>query len=346
MFRTPARRALVVLALVLIGALVLGVVEARASSILSLYGQENVGTAGAQFLRIPVGARSAALGQAGVAAAVDASGLFWNPASIMQTSGRRGLFFSHTEYTAGIDIEHAAYHVRHQDWGFGVSAGVLRSGDIPRTTEFHQEGTGQTFTANTIVLGLTFTRAMTDRFAMGGTLKFYQENLDDVSIRSMLMDVGVLYYVGVGDLRIGFAVKNFGPDLQPGGSPDEAFGYETPSDYQSFAAPTSGSFGTAYTWTLSRHVTLMTTADFHHPADYSESFRFGSELGLGPALRLRGGYETNRDVGGLSTGFGVAVTRDHWGINLDYALRGMGAFGTIHMVSVDLMPILTGRMSR
>ena len=343
---SPARRAVIVLAIVLIGTLVLGFVEARAGDILSLYGQENVGTAGAQFLRIPVGARSSALGQAGVAAATDGSGLFWNPATIMHTSTRRGMFFGHTAYTADIEIEHAAYFTRWQNWGLGLTAGVLRSGDIPRTTEFHQEGTGQSFNANMLVLGLTATRSMTDRFAMGGTLKLYQENLDDVSIRSVLVDVGVLYFVGVGDMRIGFAVKNFGPDLKPSGTPPESSGFNTPGSYQSFSAPTSGSFGAAYTWGLSRNITLLTTADFHHPADYSESFRFGSELGLGGTLLLRGGFETNRDVGGMSAGFGVAVGRDHWNITVDYALRDMGAFGTVHMMSVDIMPMLTGRRSR
>lgn len=340
MLRSPVRRAALVVGLCLLISLVVGALEADASSVLQLYGGENVGTAGAQFLRLPAGARAAALGQSGVAAAVDASCLFWNPAAAVRTPGRRSLFFGHTEYAAGIDVEHAAYLQRGYTWSWGVSGGVLRSGDIPRTTEFHQEGTGQTFQANMMFLGLTGTRAMTDRFSIGGTLKLYQESLDDLTLRSAVMDVGVLYYPGIGDMRIGFVVRNFGPDMRPDGSPPELEGYETPADYQSFSAPTSGSFGTAYTWSLGREVGLLTSLEFHHPTDFSESFRLGGELGLGRSLDLRLGWETNRDEGGLSAGFGVDVTRDRWRVGLDYALRDMGGFGTIHMVSVDLSPLM------
>ena len=59
---------------------------------------------------------------------------------------------------------------------------------------------------------------MTDRFSLGGTVKYYQENLDEFQIKALLADLGILYYVGIGDLRIGFAVRNFGSDLKPGGS--------------------------------------------------------------------------------------------------------------------------------
>ena len=61
--------------------------------------------------------------------------------------------------------------------------------------------------------------ALTDRFSIGGSLKFYQENLDEYQLDALLADLGILYYVGLGDLRVGFAVRNFGGDLQPSGSP-------------------------------------------------------------------------------------------------------------------------------
>jgi len=339
--KSSVPRALTVLLLVLAGTLILGFAESKAQGILDLYGEENVGTAGAQFLRIPAGARAAAMAQSAVASATDGSSLFWNPAAVLRTPERRNLFFGHTEYAADIGIEHAAYHWRKQNFGFGISAGMLRSGDIERTTELHQEGTGETFRADMYVLGLTVARAMTDRFSIGLTAKYYQENLDEFEIRAPLMDLGVLYFVGIGDLRVGFAVRNFGQDLKPGGSPPAIGGdYNEAQDFQSFSAPTSGSFGTAYTWGLSERMTLETTCDFHHPTDYSESFRFGGELGLGGQLFLRAGHETNRDEGGFSAGFGVGTEHDHWRLRADYAMRDMGAFGTIHMFSVDVSPVM------
>jgi hypothetical protein len=318
----------------------LAAAPACGQGILDLYGEENVGTAGAQFLRIPVGARAVALGQAYVACAQDGPTAFWNPAGLMRTPGRRNLFFSHTEYTAGIDLEHASYSWRRQNFGFAVTGAMLRSGDILRTDEFHREGTDQTFNANQFVLGFSLARAMTDRFSAGLSAKYYQENLDEFTARSVLMDLGVLYFVGLGDLRVGFAVRNFGPDIRPGGTPPPVGGfYSTPSEFQSFSAPTSGSFGVAYTWSLGESTGLMTTFDFHHPTDFSESFRIGAELDLGGRLLLRLGQETNRDAGGFAAGFGVPVVSDGWEFHLDYALSDMGNFGTMHYVSIDLSPL-------
>lgn len=316
---------------------------ARAGDILGLYGGENVGTAGAQFLRVPVGARAVALGRAYVANAFDGSATFWNPAGLMQTAGRRTLFFGHTEYAAGIDLEHVALQGHGQNYGWGISAGMLRSGEIPRTDEFHQEGTGHTFRADQYHLGLSMARLMTDRFSFGLTGRLYQENLDEFVVRGLLVDLGVLYFVGVGDLRVGFAVRNFGADMRPGGTPPALSGYETSSEFQSISAPTSGSFGVAYTWPLSARTGLLTTADFHHPTDYSESFRLGTELDLDGRLFLRGGFETNRDEGGLAAGFGVKLARDGWDVRLDYAMSDMGAFGTMHHITVDLAPLTQPR---
>ncbi|MCP4144257.1 MAG: PorV/PorQ family protein [bacterium] len=327
--------------------LILITLPLNAGDMIGMYGDENIGTSGAQFLKIPVGARSIGMGKAFTAVSTDGSTPFWNPAGLMRTPGRKNIFISHSEYAAGIDLDYASYHWRKQNFAFAISSSVLQSGDILRTTEFHQEGTGDYFKANHYALGFSVAKAMTDRFSFGSTFKLYQENLDEYEVRSVLMDLGVLYFVGLGDLRVGFTVHNFGPDLKPNGSPpDIGHGYTTPGDFQSFSAPTSGSFGAAYTWMFSDEVGFLTAADFSHPADSAESFRFGGELALGRSLQLRSGYETNKVEGGLSAGFGVGFQRGNLDLQLDYAISDMGAFGTIHTLSMDIVPLLDRRRSR
>jgi len=313
----------------------------RAGGILGLYGEENVGAAGAQFLRIPVGARGVALGRAYTACATDASALFWNPAGVLRTAGRRNLFAAHTEYAADIDLDYFSYHTRGQNFGYGFSLGMLRSGEIPRTDEFHQEGLGTTFKADQYLVGFTLARAMTDRFSLGGTLKLYQENLDEFEIRSVMADLGILYFVGIGDMRVGFSVRNFGPKLRPDGEPPPLEGdYRQAGSFQEFAAPTVGAFGITYTFTLSENISLLTTSDFSHPSDYTESFHWGSELGLNDMFYLRAGYETGRNDGGIAAGFGVKIGKKRLVFRLDYAYSDMGLFGTIHHFSLDLVPLV------
>jgi hypothetical protein len=234
--------------------------------------------------------------------------------------------------------------VRRQNFGFGIIAGSLRSGDILRTTELHQQGTGQHFNANQFFVGLTVARAMTDRFSIGGTVKYYQENLDSYRLKAVFADLGILYFVGISDLRVGFAVRNFGGDLQPGGTPPALpGGYVPAAEFQGFSAPTEGSFGAAKTWSFGEQVGLLTAADFYHPSDNKETFRFGGELGLYATLYLRAGYETNRDEGGFSAGFGLELNRKQLMLRVDYAYSDQGAFGTIHHFSVDVSPLFRAR---
>jgi hypothetical protein len=308
--------------------------------VIRLFGGENVGTAGAQFLKVPVGARAVAMGKAYSSLAADGSAPFWNPAGMMRTPGRKNFFMSHTAYTADIEMNHISLHTRRQNYGFGLSAGILRSGDILRTTEFHQDGTGQYFNANQFFLAGSLARAMTDRFSLGLTVKYFQENLDEWQIQSLMFDMGLLYYVGVGDIWIGFSVRNFGGDLQPSGSPPaEADGYVPSAEFQEFPAPTEGSFGASKVWGLSQDLNLVITADFNHPSDNIESFRFGGELGMWKMLFLRAGYETGRPEGGFSAGFGLQLNRQQLRLRVDYAYADMGSFGTIHFVSMDVSPL-------
>ena len=51
------------------------------------------------------------------------------------------------------------------------------------------------------------------------TAKYLQENLDEWETRTLLFDVGMLYYLGVRDLCVGFAIRSLGSDLQPSGVP-------------------------------------------------------------------------------------------------------------------------------
>lgn len=316
------------------------------ADVLGLYGEENAGTSSGQFLKIPVGARPMGLGGAYVACAIDGPAAFWNPAGLLRTPGLVNYFASHTEWASGIDLDHAAINWRSQSFGYAITAGMLRSGDILRTNENHMGGTGQYFDANQYTLGLSIARAMTDRFSIGGTAKYFQENLDEWEIRSVLFDLGILYLVGVNDLRVGFAVRNIGPDLRPGGSPPQRDGYTPQGEFQAFPPATEGSFGVAYTWTFSERVRLLTTTDFNHPADARESFRMGAELDAMGRFFVRGGFETGRDEGGLTAGCGLQLKRKQLLWRLDYSYRDMGSFGGMHYMSMELSPLWSKEKTR
>lgn len=69
-----------------------------------LQGTTKVGTSAAQFLKIGVGARAAAMGGSFNALASDVTSIYWNPAGLARQQGSE-LFFSHTSWLAGISHE-------------------------------------------------------------------------------------------------------------------------------------------------------------------------------------------------------------------------------------------------
>ncbi len=71
---------------ILIIFLLTGIFETRAQ-LFPVLGGQRAGISTAQFLKIGVGGRASALGDAFVAIANDASALYWNPAGLSQFSG-------------------------------------------------------------------------------------------------------------------------------------------------------------------------------------------------------------------------------------------------------------------
>src|SRR3990172_8727898 len=124
---------------------------------------EKVGTLGGQSLKIGVGARSAAMGDAYVAIADDATAVYWNPAGIARISGQ-SVTLNHTEWPADINFDQAAYvfGIKWIPGMLGVNVRALTmSSDIVRTT-YLPEGTGETFDAGEWAYGLSYGRSLTD----------------------------------------------------------------------------------------------------------------------------------------------------------------------------------------
>lgn len=175
------------------------------------------GSAGAQFLQIFGGTRGVALAGAYTASDGSAQAMFWNPAGIRSiTSG--SVAVSHANYFAGMKYENIALAIPLSFGTLGFYGIGLLSGDIEETTEYEDEGTGAYFTANDYAVGVTFARAMTNKFDGGVSIKLVNQNLAKVSATSWACDVGAMYKTGLfANLKIGFAIRNFGPDMRYAG---------------------------------------------------------------------------------------------------------------------------------
>ena len=298
-------------------------------------GGQRAGISTAQFLKIGVGGRAAALGESFVAISDDASALYWNPAGLAQFKTNE-VIFSHNIWL--VDINHdflgAVYHLD-SDNTFGISLTSLWMDKMPVTTEFAPFGNGEYFGFSDISLSVSYARKMTEQFSFGGTVKYIEETLDKLKMRGVMLDIGTYYRTGLGSTRFAVTVSNFGAELAPDGEV-VLVGKRKNSEWQSFAPPTIFRIGFAFEPYQDEEHSVTTSIQLNHPNDNSENVSLGVEYSWKRILFLRGGYKINVDEQNYSFGAGVNVPISIAQFTLDYAFANFERLGSAHRFSIIL----------
>lgn len=189
------------------------------ASFSSVLAQNRVGTTAAPFLTMGVGAKGAALGHANTVNTSGAEALFWNPANIaFQNEGGtynsgfltyNKLFVDVNAYASGLVFK------IDQGRSFGISINFVDYGRMDlRTVEF-QEGTGVTFGAHDLSLGVSYAQNLTQSFYFGGTAKYIQQKIYDMSAETFAFDFGfTLLTEYLNGMKLGASINNFGGSMQ------------------------------------------------------------------------------------------------------------------------------------
>ncbi|MFH0766031.1 MAG: PorV/PorQ family protein [Calditrichota bacterium] len=312
-------------------------------------GQAKVGTAGLQFLKVGVCARAVGMGEAFTAVANDASAIYYNPAGIIQmTNPEAG--FSYIDYPAGLKFVHigGVWPTPQINGVIGIQATSLYTDDMIETTPETPYGTGRTFSASDLALGVTYCQRLTDKFSVGASFKYLNERLADASANGWAVDVGTFYTTGWKRVNIGMVIQNFGPDMKF---------VQTP-----FPLPITFKFGASMVAWESGMYDLIVAGEFIHPNDNLEVYVVGAELNVMRMISFRMGKRLNawqRDtwdayqkdpqkdpfvefpvldedgkisLDGFSVGLGLHIPEA--GVNFDYAWSGLGTLGPVHRFTV------------
>lgn len=298
-------------------------------------GDQRAGISTAQFLKIGVGGRAAALGESFIAISDDASALYWNPAGLAQFD-KNQLIISHNIWV--VDINHdfigVVYHLD-SDNSFGASLTAVTMDDMPVTTEFAPFGNGEYFGFSDIAVSVSYARKMTQQFSFGGTIKYVEETLDKIKMRGVMIDLGTYYRTGLGSTRFAVTVSNFGSELAPDGE-IILVGNRTNSEWQSFAPPTIFRIGFAFEPFENEEHRVTTSIQLNHPNDNSENIVVGAEYAWQKMFFVRGGYKFNVDEQNYSFGLGLNVPISLAEFTLDYAFTNFQRLGSAHRFSITL----------
>lgn len=335
--------------LLLGAALALGVAAGPAAA----QNVSRTGTTAATFLEIGVGPRAAALGGAVTAGVNDATALYWNPAGLAgMTTGE--VVSAHSEWLADVRHDYVGVAVPLLGGVAGASVTLLGVPDQEVRTELNQGGTGETFDASSMAIGLSYGRALTERFSLGGTVKLVQERIWHSSASGVAVDVGTQFRTDFfGGLTIGAQLSNFGTDLRldgrdtrgtidPAPNQDGNNG-QIPADYalDAWSMPLDFKLGVVARPINSALNQLTVAVDALHPSTNYESLNVGAEYGFRQRFFLRGGFQglfLEDAEGGLSLGAGVhqPLPYPNGMAKLDVAYRDAGRLGRIQTIGLSL----------
>ncbi len=310
------------------------------------------GTTGADQLLIPVGARSIATSGAFVSNTLGAEAIYYNPAGL-DPAGRSEAIFSYMSYIADVNISYFAAGANLGNIGsFGFSFKSIDFGDINVTTNEEPDGTGNTYSPDYYVVGLTYSKIITDRVSAGINMKYIHEGIMNTSANGFAVDIGVQYKfnpnfsLGVAVMNIGGNMTYTGQDLQvkttiPGTNPNTPGGTYEPVT-EEFQVPSYFLLSMAYNYELNKENSVMVGGTFRSNNSCEDQMLLGLEYGFNNMFFVRAGYDllfenTSDYIYGLSLGAGINYTlAGNIGFGLDYAFRDVKDLDANHVFTVKL----------
>ncbi len=275
------------------------------------------GSAGLAFLKLGVGARPIALGDAYTAVGGDVSSIYWNPAGMMAVEGT-DVGLMHAEWFQDIRYEFAGGVRSFGDHAFGVSLVGLYMDDLERRDGPTSDPIGH-FGVFDFALTGAYARRLTDEFDAGVSVKYLHEKIDDELARGVAVDLGAIYRLPMmRGLSVGLTVQNLGPQMS---FIEEKF--DLPVQYKAgvaYATPVE---------TLKGDV--LFTGDVIVPNDGDPKTHFGLEYEYEDMVALRVGYRGGWDNQNISFGPGAKVR----GMRIDYAyVPFYSDLGDTHRISL------------
>ncbi|MBA3557272.1 MAG: PorV/PorQ family protein [Gemmatimonadaceae bacterium] len=174
-----------------------------------------VGTRGANFLEVGLGARAMGMAGAYSSLAEGLSGLYWNLAGTADVDNfAGGINYVELYGKDGLDYIWGGALLPIGGGVIGVQVGQMSSGDIRRTTFDFPDGgdptVGDTYDFSGTMAELSYARRLTDRLNFGLGAKYATEGVSNAKANWYGIDVGLRFKTGLYGTTLGASLQNVG----------------------------------------------------------------------------------------------------------------------------------------
>lgn len=262
-----------------------------------LCAEDDYETQAGAFLRIPVGARPAGMGNAFVAVADDANADFWNPGGLYQieTTTIGGMY-----NIMSLDRHHYEGSIIYPYTKSGTFAVMFNNFGVSDIDGRDIDGNQtETFSDNEMAFSVGYCHVLPNEIGLGANFKYLVHSLQDNKATGTGFDMGV--HKKFGAVSLGGSISNIGAKLV----------WDTDSDLEE-EIPTTARFGAAYLMNISNNNLLISGEMTKIAGEKESTMHLGAELTLMKMLLLRGGL----DHEDFNFGFSIKVSK----FMVDYAM--------------------------
>lgn len=321
-----------------------------------VYSAENqkLAQSGFQFLSVVSDARAVAMAEAMTSLQVGSSALFFNPAGMSEMTGMIDMTASTNQWIADITHNTFSLALSPANGNYGVLGFSIQSVDygeffgtrVDKTVDQGYVDT-EVFELSALALGMGYAKRLTDRFSVGGQVRWVKQDLGESIIPKittgvdslgeavldtsgqavsneltpLAFDFGTQFKTGYKSLVFGMSVRNFSKEIK---YVDE--GFQLPLVFNLGISMDLMDFMENPALDQS----LILTIDASHYRSHAEQLKFGLDYRLMNVLSVRGGYITSNDESGFSFGMGVS----YFGAAFDYAYSPFGVFDKVQRMTV------------
>jgi len=310
---------------------------------------KKLGQAGMSFLTVGGSARATGMAEAFNFAKNDLASVFYNPAGLASVQNR-AFFFNYTDWVADMSVANASVAWNTGSYGvFALHTQLMNYGDFNGTTISTSDPRGyadiDVGDVSGMAIGLGYGYQMTDKFAIGGNIKYVNQQLGsndlytggvlestgkENKIGTVAFDFGTVYETGLKSIALSMSIRNY--------ASQQLYENEEFMIPQTYKIGISANLFELLPISLGKDHSAVLALEGVDPADRPEFMNYGLEYTFVEKFALRGGWSTQRredGIGGLCLGGGIKLGSVGTNGRLDVSYCDFGSvLGSVMRVSI------------